>query len=134
MNNSGLNMEIVKDHNRALIIQLICTNNGVTRQDLTEATNLTPMTLTNITSELIKNNLICEIDAKNTGKGRTPKLLYPAPNSPVAAGIFISKTCMYGIITDLSLNIIITKKVPFARQETSDNKAPHTGRLSNQLF
>ena len=62
MNNSGLNMEIVKDHNRALIIQLICTNNGVTRQDLTEATNLTPMTLTNITSELIKNNLICEID------------------------------------------------------------------------
>lgn len=120
MNNSGLNMEIVKDHNRALIIQLICTNNGVTRQDLTEATNLTPMTLTNITSELIKNNLICEIDAKNTGKGRTPKLLYPAPNSPVAAGIFISKTCMYGIITDLSLNIIITKKVPFARQETSD--------------
>ena len=73
-------MEIVKDHNRALIIQLICTNNGVTRQDLTEATNLTPMTLTNITSELIKNNLICEIDAKNTGKGRTPKLLYPAPN------------------------------------------------------
>ena len=79
MNNSGLNMEIVKDHNRALIIQLICTNNGVTRQDLTEATNLTPMTLTNITSELIKNNLICEIDAKNTGKGRTPKLLYPAP-------------------------------------------------------
>ena len=117
MNNSGLNMEIVKDHNRALIIQLICTNNGVTRQDLTEATNLTPMTLTNITSE---NNLICEIDAKNTGKGRTPKLLYPAPNSPVAAGIFISKTCMYGIITDLSLNIIITKKVPFARQETSD--------------
>ena len=52
MNNSGLNMEIVKDHNRALIIQLICTNNGVTRQDLTEATNLTPMTLTNITSEL----------------------------------------------------------------------------------
>ena len=93
MNNSGLNMEIVKDHNRALIIQLICTNNGVTRQDLTEATNLTSMTLTNITSELIKNNLICEIDAKNTGKGRTPKLLYPAPNSPVAAGIFISKTC-----------------------------------------
>ena len=97
MNNSGLNMEIVKDHNRALIIQLICTNNGVTRQDLTEATNLTPMTLTNITSELIKNNLICEIDAKNTGKGRTPKLLYPAPNSPVAAGIFISKTCILAI-------------------------------------
>lgn len=123
MNNAGLNMEIVKDHNRALIIQLICTNNGVTRQYLTEATGLTPMTLTNITSELIKNNLICEIDAKSTGKslGRTPKLLYPAPNSPVAAGIFISKTCMYGIITDLSLNIITSKKIIFSKQETSDS-------------
>lgn len=116
-------MEIVKDHNRALIIQLICTNNGVTRQYLTEATGLTPMTLTNITSELIKNNLICEIDAKNTTKslGRTPKLLYPAPNSPVAAGIFISKTCIYGIITDLSLNIITSKKILFSKCETSDS-------------
>lgn len=122
MNTSGLNMEIVKDHNRALIIKLICTSNGVTRQDLTEATGLTPMTLTNITSELIKNNLICEIEAKTSGKtlGRTPKLLYPAPNSPVAAGLFVSKTCIYGIITDLSLNIITSKKILFSKNETTD--------------
>ena len=103
MKNSGLNMESVKDHNRALIIQLICTNNGVTRQELTEASHLTPMTLTNITSDLIKNNLICEVDSKNEEKalGRTPKKLYPSPNSPVTAGIFISKTSLHGIITCL---------------------------------
>ena len=55
MKNSGLNMENVKGHNRALILQLICTNNGVTRHFLTEASHLTPMTLTNITSDLIKS-------------------------------------------------------------------------------
>lgn len=120
MNNSGLNMENVKDHNRALIIQLICTNNGVTRQFLTEASHLTPMTLTNITSNLIKNNLVCEVDSKISGKslGRTPKLLFPAPNSPVSAGIFMSKTSLQGIITDLSLNIITHKKVTFHTNET----------------
>ena len=84
-------MESVKDHNRALIIQLICTNNGVTRQELTEASTLTPMTLTNITSDLIKNNFVCEVDSKNEEKalGRTPKQLYPSPNSPVTAGIML---------------------------------------------
>ncbi len=122
MKNSGLNMENVKGHNRALILQLICTNNGVTRHFLTEASHLTPMTLTNITSDLIKSNIICEADPKNTEKalGRVPKLLFPAPNSPVAAGIFLSKDTLYGVITDISLNIITLKKIPLSRSETKE--------------
>lgn len=135
MKNSGLNMESVKDHNRALIIQLICTNNGVTRQALTEASHLTPMTLTNITSELIKNNLVCEVECKNNEKslGRTPKLLYPAPNSPVAAGIFISKTSLHGVITDLSLNIITHKKISFAPAETKESLTAKILSLADYL-
>ena len=137
MRNSGLNMESVKDHNRALIIQLICTNNGVTRQELTEASHLTPMTLTNITSDLIKNNFVCEVDSKNEEKalGRTPKQLYPSPNSPVTAGIFISKTSLHGIITDLSLNIITQKKVVFSYTETKKSISDKIlSRISYKFF
>lgn len=136
MKNSGLNMESVKDHNRALIIQLICTNNGVTRQELTEASHLTPMTLTNITSDLIKNNLICEVDSKNEEKalGRTPKKLYPSPNSPVTAGIFISKTSLHGIITDLSLNIITQKKIIFSYLETKESISDKILSLAEYLI
>lgn len=136
MKNSGLNMESVKGHNRALIIQLICTNNGITRQALTEASMLTPMTLTNITAELIKSGLICEVDSKTSEKslGRTPKQLFPSPNSPVTAGIFISKTFLQGIITDLALNIITQKKISFAKNETKDSIAEKLLSLTDYLI
>lgn len=128
MINSGLNMGTIKDHNRALIIQLICTNSGVTRHFLSEASNLTSMTLTNITSDLIKSKLVCEVEPQNTkkGLGRVPKLLYLAPNSPVVAGICMSKDALYGIITDLSLQLLVSKKIFF---DSNENKKTITEKL-----
>lgn len=135
MENVGLNMENVKGYNRALIMQLICTNNGVMRNFLTQASHLTPMTLTNITSELIKKNIICEIDLNSTEKsiGRTPKLLYPSPNSPVVAGIYMSRDYLYGIITDLSLNIIFQKKICFSSSENVQSISDKLIALSQYL-
>ncbi|MCI8416366.1 MAG: ROK family protein [Lachnospiraceae bacterium] len=115
----GLNAEDVKIHNRALILQLICTNTQVTRHFLTDTSHLTPMTLTNITSDLIQHRIIHETQIPKTARapGRTPKLLSLSPDSPVVAGIYISKDCLYGILTDMALHPIARKTIPLSRVE-----------------
>lgn len=136
MKKSGLNLIEVKEYNRALITQLICTNNGTTRNYLTEKSNLTSMTLTNITGELIKKNVIIESDAPKDSKtvGRSPKLLFISPNSPVVAGIFVSKDFLFGSVSDLTLKLITVKRIEFNKNENSTSILEKIGDLANYLL
>ena len=68
MKKSGLNLIGVKEYNRALILQLIATGNGTTRNSLAQRSRLTSMTLTNITSELLQQNIIVESEAPSNSK------------------------------------------------------------------
>ena len=97
MKKSGLNLIGVKEFNRALILQLISTSSKTTRNNLAKASKLTSMTLTNITSELLQQNIIVESDMENDVKnvGRNPKYLTISPNSPLVAGIWVSKDFLF---------------------------------------
>ena len=119
MKKSGLNQVGVKEYNQALITQLICTNQPTTRNFLTKKSMLTAMTLTNITAELIRRNIISEYDHPSKGSvGRNPKVLAVSEGSPVIAGIWMSKDFLFGSICDFSLKLITAKRVDFDAHET----------------
>lgn len=139
MTDNGINLIEVKEYNRALIIQLICTNHSPTRNFLAEKSSLTKMTLTNITTELMQKDLIQEADCAVSNNnhtikpGRIPKTLELAPNSPLVIGIWISKGFLYGIITDLKLNILTASRVNFCEEETPDTIIEKLIELSRHL-
>ncbi|WP_394925222.1 ROK family protein [uncultured Robinsoniella sp.] len=136
MKKSGLNLIGVKEYNRALILQLIATGNGTTRNSLAQRSKLTSMTLTNITSELLQQNIIAESEASSDSKnlGRTPKILTISPTSPVVAGIWISKDFLFGILSDLSLKLVAAKQEDFEENETSESILEKTYRLAEYLL
>lgn len=121
MKKSGLNLVGVKEYNQALITQLICTNQPTTRNYLAKKSMLTAMTLTNITAELIRKNIVSEYENPNKGAvGRNPKVLVVSDSSPAVAGIWMSKDFLFGSICDFSLKLIAAKRVDFAAHETEE--------------
>ena len=119
MRKSGINLVAIKEYNQALITQLICANQPTTRNFLTKKSMLTSMTLTNITAELIRRDIISEYDYPIKGAvGRNPKVLVVSDSSPVVAGIWMSKDFLFGSICDFSLKLITAKRVDFDAQET----------------
>lgn len=60
MKKAGINLIEVKERNRALLLQSVCTAGSITRSELSEGLHLSPMTVTNITSELLQKHIIEE--------------------------------------------------------------------------
>jgi len=119
MRKSGINLVAIKEYNQALITQLICANQPTTRNFLTKKSMLTSMTLTNITAELIRRDIVSEYDHPIKGAvGRNPKVLVVSDSSPVVAGIWMSKDFLFGSICDFSLKLITAKRIDFDAQET----------------
>lgn len=122
MNRSGVNINDIKGTNRTLILKHICTSKGISRIELAKLTGLTKMTLTNITNELIGAGFICETDEPecetvSNSVGRRPISLTIAPDSPVAAGVWVSRDFCGGVLTDLKANILAQKKIPLSEED-----------------
>ena len=73
----GANNHDVKRQNKLLILKMIATGSGFSRVEIARKTGLTKMTVGNLISELIEENLISEkgydIEGEAEGKyGRKP--------------------------------------------------------------
>ena len=106
MSVTGTNQQHAKSHNRGLVLRLICTNSGITRQQITKKTRLTKMTTTNIVSGLIQSGLVTEKEAKNDHVGRNPTVLAISPSARKVIGVTISRDRADVVLSDLALSII----------------------------
>lgn len=136
MKNSGINLTKAKEANRALLLQLICTAGNITRTELSVKSQLSPMTITNIVNEFLAQNLIEEIPPEDTLRvpGRTPMLLQISPVSPVVVGIRMTRSCLYGIVGDLSVHPIIQKDFPLSDTETEETVLDKLRQLTQSLI
>ena len=73
MKKPGINLSEVKERNRASVLRLLCTAPSITRSELSERLCLSPMTVTNITSELLGARLIEEVTPCSCASRRTPR-------------------------------------------------------------
>lgn len=122
MKNTGINLTKAKEANRALLLQLICTSESITRTELSVKSQLSPMTITNIVNEFLAQKLIVEISPEDTVKvaGRTPMLLQISPDSPVIVGIRMTSRHLHGIVGNLSMTPIVQKDIPLSQAETEE--------------
>ena len=135
MKRAGINLIEVKERNRALLLQSICTAGTITRSELSGSLHLSPMTVTNITSELLQKRIIEEVTPHDPVKtpGRTPMLLRICTTSPVVAGIYISRTCLYGVVCDLSLQLLARAKRPLSANENEQSILQKLRELTEHL-
>lgn len=105
MTQHGTNLTSIKEKNRALALQLIITEQSVSRVVLARKMNLTKTTLGNIVSELMERDIITEnSEPENTAEpalGRRPITLDLSPSSPIIGGMLIKRNLLTVILADL---------------------------------
>ena len=122
MEKAGVNSLTVKESNRALVLKLICTHKDVSRIWLSNETGLTRMTLSNIINGLTEKGYLCNVRdlATENMVGRRPVKVDLAKESPIVAGIFISRDAVTGILMDLKANVHFRIRYDLDKNDTTD--------------
>ena len=136
MRKSGLNLSGIKENNRALILQMICTAGQITRSELAARSRLSQMTVTNIVNELLGKKLIEELQPGEHAKlpGRTPMVLRVCAQAPVILGVFISRCWIYGAVGDFSMHLLDRDEVALGEVESEQTVLEKLRRLVQTLI
>jgi len=121
---SGSNLSDIKSQNRALILKLISTEPLVSRSDLSRITGLTKTTASNIVSDLIEENIICEQTSNPTDTignvGRKPIFLDISKKAPCICGMLIKRGLCTAVLADFKGHIFARKDYEYNTNITSD--------------
>lgn len=112
----GMNHLTLRNRNRGLVLSLIATSGELSRPDLVRLTGLTKMTITNIVSELMEQNLVEERRSEAATVGRSAALLDIAAGAPKAVGLYLSRESLSVILTDLRLRVLFYRSVPLSEE------------------
>lgn len=117
----GINNNNLKQRNRGLVLRMIATGACNTRIDLAKQTGLTKMSVSNIISEFIEQNIINEEETEKTeGQGRNPILLSISEKAPKAIGLDIHRAECVAVLSDLNLNVIKMARCPLDKNNSKN--------------
>jgi len=100
------NKQLIKDLNRALVIDRIRNYGPISRTDISKETKLGLSTVTNIVEELKNTKLIFEVGEASSSGGRRPILLEFNYQFGYAIGIKIEESHIVIALTDLRAKIL----------------------------
>lgn len=129
----GINNTHLKNRNRGLVLQIVAGGH-VSRAGITKRIKLTKMTVTNIVNELIADGYIEETETEETETvGRNPVILGIAPKAPLAVGVYLSRTQLSVIVSDLKLQVVYQNSQPL-ENETRDTLIKKLFDLTDQAI
>lgn len=121
MKNKGRNINNIAQSNRALVTRLIYTGQCRTRAELSCATGLTKMTVSNIVGDLIRTKWIAEgTKINNSNTGRNPIGLYPDPYHRNVIGVYISRDKLTVSAVGPNAKILAGNEFPLSAGLTAD--------------
>lgn len=105
---SGANQQTVKAANRGLVLEQVLCQDVTSRAEIARTLGLTKTTLTNITNELIAEEILTESELVEdaAGRGRRAIRLKLSPQAPKICGVLIQRGNWQVIIADLKGHII----------------------------
>lgn len=110
----GKNSISSKRYNRGLVLRLIAAEECSSRIELSRATGLSKMTVSNIVSEFLERDLVEEGEEEMTEVcGRNPKGLKLSEKAPRAAGLLIFRDRIEAVLCTLDLRILKKESVSF---------------------
>lgn len=109
---SGYNNTVLKQNNRSLVFKLIATNDGISRTEIADASNLTKMAVSYIVSDFLDRGFLTE--SEYTGDrhfARRPIMLKLSSKAPKVVGLVIHRTHVAAVLCDCQLNILRSETI-----------------------
>ena len=126
----GKNLADIKQNNLKLILKLLCQYDNLSRIELSKLTKLTKMTITNIVSNLVEQNIIEESSVTFHNKtGPKPIKLKISVNAPKVLGLTIKRNYVNIIISDLKLNKLYEERFNICKNEDKQKILNKTFKL-----
>ena len=102
----GYNSNVIRTHNKAAILRLVLAGRAKTRLQLAEASGLTKMTVTNLVSDLLNQDIFQELTTTTSGKGRPTSELCLSSKAPKIIGVYLDTNKGSVVLCDLLSNVI----------------------------
>ena len=103
---NGANLSSVKDHNQALVLQLIRASDGISRVEIADRIGLTAQTASNIVNRLLAQGLILEAGRFMATTGKSRVRFRVNPSGGYAIGIRIGRTHLVVAAIDLNGHVV----------------------------
>ncbi len=133
MRTKGISLEHTKRSNRLLVLRLLCSGAGFSRTEITKKVGLAKMTVTNITSELLRAGLIEETVSQHAGAGRPQMRLELTQQAPAVVGLFLNRDSCTGIAATMDLNVLSRAQYPLGPEDTADSLLDKLEMAARQL-
>ncbi len=106
-------------HNRALVLQQLFDDGPLSRADISRATALTRVTVSELVTELLDDDIVTELGTKpGTHMGKPATLVGLSDQAPVAIALDLSgDESMKGAVVDLRGVVVHREEVAFTRGE-----------------
>jgi len=121
----GSNINLVKTHNMSAILYTLLREEMVSRVELAERLSLSNTTITNLTAELLEQEIILEEQVETSGKrkrvGRPRRMLRLIPNARFSIGVHIGVGMFRVAVTDLIAEIIYYQMTKFDLDTPSED-------------
>lgn len=104
------NQQVVKQENKALVLETIIANSQISRADIATSTGLNKGTVSSLVKELLDEQLINEVGPGKSSGGRRPVMLLFNELSGYSIGVDLGVNYILGVLTDLRGNICQEKK------------------------
>src|SRR3712207_608030 len=104
----GATGKVIKDlrqHNRAVVLELVRTLGPVSRGALARAAGLSPVTVVEIIGELTSEGLVRDAGEGPSTGGRPPVLVELVPQARSAVGLDIGPQTVTAVVTDLTASV-----------------------------
>lgn len=111
--------KLMKSLNRSLILNIIRSNDPISRADIAKKTGLTPPTVGNLVKELIESGLVVESSQGESKGGRKPTLLTMNATSNYVVGLDVGPSTIKIVLIDLNGALIESFQTPISIHVTN---------------
>jgi predicted NBD/HSP70 family sugar kinase len=124
MDDRRLDRDAIKRVNRNLVLNLVKSAGPLSRRDIVRRSGLSAATVTNLTAELIGEDLVHEMGPGEATRGRPPVLLRLNNRAGFVVGVKVMEEALAAVVTDLDAEVLAYRSDPLP---TSDRNTGSRG-------
>jgi predicted NBD/HSP70 family sugar kinase len=109
------NKELIREINRSIILNVIRSLGPIDRAEIARNVGLSPATVSGITADLIRDDLVIEKEPGDSRGGRRPIRLAINPKGGFVVGVKLMRSAAAAVLTDFEANI--TSRIEAAFQD-----------------
>lgn len=106
------NRKLIRGLNRSNVLNAVLAHGPISRTALSQEIGLSPASITNLTAELLEQDLIQETKEGESSGGRRPILLEINPECGYVVGLKLTEQQIIGALTDLSAKVLCNQITP----------------------